>query len=173
MLYPNEADTRKIFMWFQDKLPKPDERPNLAGDDRTSSVNRAIDAEFAFLLSEKNVWLPSFFSPSAAREQRYYGVKHATAETIYSPASAVYFRGFQRKTAELEKYFDSFQPAFSAQTAAHALPASVFEYNLASYSEQQERDAEWNSKGLESGLNPMVRSLRAAVSCFVLTKCLL
>jgi len=32
---------------------------------------------------------------------------------------------------------------------------SILEYNTASYSEQVERENEWNTLGLESGLNPM------------------
>jgi hypothetical protein len=36
-MYPNEADTRRILMWFQDKLPKPDERPS-SGDASTFPI---------------------------------------------------------------------------------------------------------------------------------------
>jgi sugar (pentulose or hexulose) kinase len=144
-------------MWFQDKLPKPDERPNSRADDRASIVNRSVDEEFAFLLSEKVFWLPAFFQSSSARGQMYHGVVHAHAEAIHSPASHTYFKGFQRKTPELERYVDGHQAALSSQTSQDHLTASVLEYNALAFTDQHDREQEWNTIGLESGLNPMVR----------------
>jgi hypothetical protein len=126
--------------------------------DRASIVNRAIDEEVAFLVSEKNIWTPAFCNAPAARHQCYWGATAVNTADLYTPSTPVYFKGFQRKTAEMERYFESFMPLVTEQpTSEEDLAPSVFEYNAKAWTEQQERDAEWNSEGLESGLNPMVR----------------
>jgi hypothetical protein len=122
-------------------------------------VNKAIDDEIAYLVSDKNIWTPDFINAPAARHQRYWGATSVTTADLYTPSTPVYFKGFQRKTAEMERYFDAFMPLVTEQpTRDEDLAPSVFEYNIMAWTEQQERDAEWNTSGLESGLNPMVCS---------------
>jgi DNA repair ATPase RecN len=140
-------------MWFQDLLPKPDERP--AKNDRASLVNRAIDEELAYLSSAKNIWTPSFCNAASRRGQNYWSSSAFSSRDVYAPSTPVYYRDFARKTAELDRYFSEYLPAVTAQVEMDHVAPSVFEYDLQSFSDQIERENEWNSRGLESGLNPM------------------
>ncbi|MGH0129694.1 UNVERIFIED_CONTAM: hypothetical protein FKN15_069213 [Acipenser sinensis] len=57
--------------------------------------------------------------------------------------------------SEVKEYCDNFLPPVTAQPSQHAfLPASLLERNLAEVSSVQQWEAEWNSQGLGSRLNP-------------------
>jgi DNA repair exonuclease SbcCD ATPase subunit len=140
-------------MWFQELLPKADERPS--SNDRASIVNRAIEAELNYLSSAKNIWTPSFCNAASRRGQNYWASVSLSTRDVYAPSTPVYYRDFARKTAELDRYFASFLPPITVQVSADDVAPSVFEYDLQSFSDQQERENEWNTRGLESGLNPM------------------
>jgi hypothetical protein len=153
VLYPNEADTRKVLMWLQELLPKADERP--AKNDRASLVNRAIDEELTYLSSAKGFWTPSFCNAASRRGQNYWSSVAFSATDVYAPSTPVYYRDFARKTAELDQYFSVHLPPVTAQVKPEQVASSVLEYDLQSFSDQVERENEWNTQGLESGLNPM------------------
>lgn len=140
-------------MWLQELLPKPDERP--ATNDRASIVNRAIDEELAYLSSAKNVWTPAFCNASSRRGQNYWSTTSFGTRDVYTPTTPVYYREYSRKTGEMDRYFSAFQPVMTAQVVTEHIAPSVFEYDLQSYTDQVERENEWNTRGMESGLNPM------------------
>lgn len=152
-MYPNEADTRKLLMWLQELLPKPDERP--ATNDRASIVNRAIDEELAYLSSAKNIWTPAFCNAASRRGQNYWASSSFATRDVYTPTTPVYYRDFGRKTAEMDRYFSQYQASITAQVPTESIAPSVFEYDLQSYTDHVERENEWNTRGVESGLNPM------------------
>jgi hypothetical protein len=57
----------------------------------------------------------------------------------------------------MDRYFNQFQPWITQQPKKRSdVAPSVFEYNLATITDAAEREAEWNSTGLGSGLNPIV-----------------
>ena len=153
VLYPNESDTRKVLMWLQEMMPKADERPSK--NDRASIVNRAIDEELSYLSSAKNIWTPSFCNAASRRGQNYWSSVSFSSRDVYAPSTPVYYRDFARKTSELERYFAEFLPAVTGQVQVDDVAPSVFEYDLQSFSDAFERENEWNTRGLESGLNPM------------------
>lgn len=154
ILYPNENDTRKLLMWLQELLPKPDERP--ATNDRASIVNRAIDEELAYLSSAKNIWTPAFCNAASRRGQNYWASSSFATRDVYTPTTPVYYRDYSRKTAEMDRYFSQFQATITAQASTvDTIAPSVFEYDLQSYTDHVERENEWNTRGAESGLNPM------------------
>lgn len=141
-------------MWLQELLPKPDERP--ATNDRASIVNRAIDEELAFLSSAKNIWTPAFCNAASRRGQNYWASSSFATRDVYTPTTPVYYRDYSRKTAEMDRYFSQFQGTITAQASTvDAIAPSVFEYDLQSYTDHVERENEWNTRGAESGLNPM------------------
>jgi uncharacterized coiled-coil DUF342 family protein len=150
LLYPNESDTRKILMWLQEKLPKGDERP----DDEFA---KGLEKEISFLIdAEKNIWAPHFCNQAQDRGLNYYTTINAATVDIYCPSTALYYRNNQRKTAEMDRYFNQFQPWITQQPKKRSdVAPSVFEYNLATITDAAEREAEWNSTGLGSGLNPI------------------
>lgn len=154
ILYPNINDTRKIFLWFQELLPKSDERPS--ADNRASVVNKAIDEELTYLSSNKGIWTPTFCSLQPRKDQNHWRVKPVKTYPIYSPASVVYYSGYSRKTEGLEKYFARNLPYVTEQTKSrHEIASSIFESNIVAYIDQREKENEWNTLGLESGLNPI------------------
>lgn len=62
-------------------------------------MNKAIEEELNHLLSEKNFWLPSFAGALAARQQYFYEASPLVTRPLSTPASSVYYKGYQRKTA--------------------------------------------------------------------------
>lgn len=143
-----------MFLWIQDLLPKPDERPSF--DDAKSILNRAIDEELIFLSSTKNIWTPAFCNRQLRRHQNFWRLTPLSTEYLYSPASSVYFTGYSRKTEALERYFNNHLRYITEQPVnKNSLAPSIFEYNTRTLSDQKERESEWNNHGLESGLNPI------------------
>lgn len=151
VLYPNEGDTRKLLMWLQDMLPKQDERASK--NDRYSLINKAIDKELNFLLETKSIWTPVFCKSGSLRNNLNFTLLNT--RDLYAPSTPVYYRGFARKTPELEKYLTNYLSFITKQTDRQDIVPSIFEYNLQSWTDQQEKENEWNTLGLESGLNPM------------------
>lgn len=67
----------------------------------------------------------------------------------------------------MDRYFSQFQPWITQQPKKKSdVAPSVFEYNLATITDAAERDAEWNSAGLGSGLNPIVRPITSAFKIY-------
>eukprot|EP01116_Phalansterium_solitarium_P014129 TRINITY_DN31661_c0_g1_i1.p1 TRINITY_DN31661_c0_g1~~TRINITY_DN31661_c0_g1_i1.p1 ORF type:complete len:625 (-),score=245.12 TRINITY_DN31661_c0_g1_i1:71-1945(-) len=153
ILYPSAGELRKLFMWLLEALPKKsiDTPAGAAGPD----LDELIAKHFTSLMHE--VWAPAF----AVKAYRQY------ARDVYSlSALPLTYPSKGRKLKAvpgLEKYYTQYLPYISRQVAYKPQVApSVFETNLAAVAEQRERENEWNTKGLDSKLNPMAYNKRKA-----------
>ncbi len=76
------------------------------------------------------------------------------------PLKVIRYRYSLPYIAGLEKFYQKYLPFVTRQPRhRQEVAPSVFETNLSVTSEQAERENEWNTKGLGSNLNPMVRYL--------------
>jgi hypothetical protein len=155
LLYPNEVDMRKILMWLTQQLPSRDS-PGVAND-KLAAMSKLIEEEILFLTNpEKNIWAPFFCNTLKERGQNYYYTYPLVTYELYCPSTPLYYRNNQRRTPEMERYFSKFQLFFTAQSHYRwSVAPSVFEYNLSSFTDAVEREAERNTLGLDSGLNPI------------------
>lgn len=86
ILYPNERDNRALLMWLQDRLPDEEGRGSIT--DYAAVVNRNIEQEIDKLVSEENVWLPSFIKCNS--ETNYVHLAPYASRYIHTPLSAPY-----------------------------------------------------------------------------------
>eukprot|EP01133_Synstelium_polycarpum_P003885 gene3885-4493_t len=148
LLYPNVNDTRRIFIFLGQNLPKKEIASGASG---TVKLEDLICHHLATSIKES--WMP-YFCPFTKRiPGNYSTAKRFTAMSAVRIPS----RGRSLKvTPGLEDYYARFLAPLTQQpNRADDVAPSVFEYNLAIYAEAAERDAEWASKGAASGMNPV------------------
>lgn len=89
-------------------------------------------------------------------KEAWVPTKQSATLTLVTTSLIVPARGRALKaTPGLEKYFTQYLPPTSRQPPSiDFFPPSVFEHTLSAFSEAQEKDNEWNTKGLDSGVNP-------------------
>ncbi|KYQ90649.1 hypothetical protein DLAC_09283 [Tieghemostelium lacteum] len=147
ILYPNVGDTRKIFTFLGQNLPKK-------VDTETKEGRMKLEDQIAlyFQNTVKESWIPYFCPFSKRVPGNYSTARLFTTTTLKIPS-----KGRQLKnTPGLEEYYLRVLPVLSKQVNRFDdIAPSVFEYNLTIYADAQERDLEWNSKGSASGLNPL------------------
>jgi len=148
LLYPNALDTRNVLGWLLGQIPK-----ETTGD--TFGVhNSKIEEEIDYLMSNTCVWTPEFCNAPSDRNQNFYKLSPAATRSLFTPSTPVYYPGGRRMNADQKSYFNDHLPFITAQAPKPMVPLSVLEYNTRHFTENQEYDAEWNSLGLSSGLNP-------------------
>ncbi|EFA84683.1 hypothetical protein PPL_01675 [Heterostelium album PN500] len=146
LLYPNINDVRRIFVFLGQHLPKKE----VVEGDSTASLKDLICNHLASSIKES--WMP-YFCPFTKRiPGNYSTAKLFTVAPLKIPA-----RGRQLKlTPGLEDfYIKHLRPINQQPNRTDDVAPSVFEYNLSIYAEAQERENEWNTKGSQSGLNPL------------------
>jgi len=62
-------------------------------------LNKAIEEEILYLQSDKCFWLPVFTGSLEARQQYFFNAAPLATRDLCTPATAIYYKGFQRKTA--------------------------------------------------------------------------
>eukprot|EP01121_Diplochlamys_sp_Union-15-3_P021935 TRINITY_DN9162_c0_g1_i1.p1 TRINITY_DN9162_c0_g1~~TRINITY_DN9162_c0_g1_i1.p1 ORF type:complete len:618 (-),score=124.99 TRINITY_DN9162_c0_g1_i1:15-1868(-) len=155
LLYTNEADTRKILMWLQERLPKEDEEDRPTNGDPMSYLNKNIVGEIEYLVGGKNVWAPDFVKAPAIRNQNFYdNILPLSTQDLFSPSSSMYLKDDVNKLPAMTKYLRSFQKPITAQLDQRDIVApSILEHLSLGYSQQIEWENEWNANGLDSGLS--------------------
>jgi len=154
LLYTNEGDIRKLLMWFQERLPRDDE-VGAGADDSASLLNKSIVEEIGFLVGPTNVWAPKFASLATLRGQNFSNdITNVATQYLYTPASYVYDKENKKRSPAVTQYLDKHQRPYTSQLEDRKLVVpSVSEYNLQGYSLEAEWDNEWNTLGLDSGLD--------------------
>ncbi|KAM9955729.1 hypothetical protein ACTFIW_001932 [Dictyostelium discoideum] len=149
LLYPNVNDIRKIFIFLGQLLPKKEVESGGV------SIQKLEDQICQYLQGcVKESWIP-YFCPFSKRIPGNYST--ATLFTTTGGNLRIPSRGRQLKvTPGLEQYYSQYLEPLTLQTNRFEdIAPSVFEYNLSIYAEAQERDNEWNNKGVSSGMNPI------------------
>lgn len=150
LLYPNERDTRSLLAWLVSQVPIKEVNLN----DSVSVLNQKIEDEIDYLTGSA-VWTPPFCNATFSRHQNYFKLSPFASRSLYSPASPVFYPGGRRATAEQKQYFANDLPFFTSQPPKRAnVTPSVLESNVRGFTDAQERDNEWNTVGISSGLNP-------------------
>ncbi|GAM23567.1 hypothetical protein SAMD00019534_067420 [Acytostelium subglobosum LB1] len=146
LLYPNVNDTRRIFVFLGQHLPKKEVTEGVSADGLKDLICTYLAS------SIKESWMPYFCPFSKRIPGNYSTARLFTAAPVKIPA-----RGRQLKlTPGLEDYYIKFlEPVTLQPNRCEDIAPSVFEYNLAIFAEAQERENEWNTKGSASGLNPL------------------
>lgn len=159
LMYPSVNDLRKLFMWLIDTMPK---KP-ISDDDSVGAkalpVEETINRELNSLLQE--TWFPDFAIKGTAK-----GLKRHATDLYILHATPVHYMAKGRKskvTPGMEKYYTRILGSVSSQVNHKSeIAPSIFEANLSAVSEQKEKENEWNSKGLESNMNPMAYAKKKA-----------
>ncbi|KAN0000799.1 hypothetical protein ACTFIZ_001237 [Dictyostelium cf. discoideum] len=149
LLYPNVNDIRKIFIFLGQLLPKKEVESGGV------NIQKLEDQICQYLQGcVKESWIP-YFCPFSKRIPGNYST--ATLFTTTGGNLRIPSRGRQLKvTPGLEQYYSQYLEPLTLQTNRFEdIAPSVFEYNLSIYAEAQERDNEWNNKGVSSGMNPI------------------
>lgn len=160
LMYPNVNDLRRLFMWLIDAMPK---KP-LGGEYDGASpqalpIDETINRELSSLLQE--TWIPDFAIKGTSK-----GLKRHATDLYILHAAPLHYMAKGRKskaTPGMEKYYTRILGSVSSQVNHKSeMAPSIFEANLSAVSEQKEKENEWNSKGLESNMNPMAYSKKKA-----------
>src|SRR3989338_1519127 len=130
LLYKNASDNRRLLAWLISRLPNSESATG-GSQDRKDPVFEVL------ALESKESWAPPL-TFQLRRKLRYADVYQFSTRPLLSPISQFY-PGVPLITD---------QPAHSQQRAP-----SVFEYQQGLVMKLAEWEAEWNSKGLASGLS--------------------
>jgi hypothetical protein len=144
ILYPNEGDTRKILMFLQERLPEPQERKHVT--DFRTFIDKSIDHELERYNEGTAFWTPDFIGQS----RDYYDKKNFRTNLLFTPFSSIY-----RNTDKSREnnYVNNYIPLVSKQTDnVKNMFSSLLENNLREYITNVSWEDEWNSHGLETGL---------------------
>jgi len=154
LLYPNPADTRKLFVWLLAKVQVND--GGRGDSDPMSLVSRKIEKEIEDLTANTSVWTPFFTAFLSERSKNYYKLSALSTRVLFSPYTPTQYPGGRRATADQKRYFNNFMPFFTAQPQNRkSIGPSVLEYNISLATDVQERENEWNTVGIGSGKNPV------------------
>lgn len=151
-LYSNEPEIRALLMYLVEKLPRERAESSDQPAGKSAVLQRSIAAKIRAQLAVP--WIPpSCRAPLLCRSQSP-GLTHSFHAQQLSLPHNLALSG-KNIPKEVKEYCDNFLPPVTAQPSQHAfLPASLLERNLAEVSSVQQWEAEWNSQGLGSRLNP-------------------
>eukprot|EP01094_Clydonella_sp_ATCC50884_P005386 TRINITY_DN1431_c0_g1_i1.p1 TRINITY_DN1431_c0_g1~~TRINITY_DN1431_c0_g1_i1.p1 ORF type:complete len:630 (-),score=263.53 TRINITY_DN1431_c0_g1_i1:167-2026(-) len=154
LLYPNDEDTRKLLAWLVNQLPQAEGHGLEQGAEGSSTIKQAICEVVKAL--EKETWTPSFcVKKSSQKRKRFSNFTNLNTVPIEQPfpsSAAVVTR------AEAKEQLDRIraeQKLVTRQVERDSdVAPSILEDNFAAWVEAREREDEWNTSGLDSGLNP-------------------
>eukprot|EP01114_Cavostelium_apophysatum_P018895 TRINITY_DN5939_c1_g1_i1.p1 TRINITY_DN5939_c1_g1~~TRINITY_DN5939_c1_g1_i1.p1 ORF type:complete len:574 (+),score=233.64 TRINITY_DN5939_c1_g1_i1:140-1861(+) len=158
IMYPNAADTRKLLMWIVEKIQANQKSSIATASDgqvaKTTNLDEAISRELNSLLQSS--WTPIFATTTQSKQYSRDSVLLSAKKVTYP------HRGRKAKaTLGMEKYYTKYLQHVTKQTKfSEEVPPSIFETNLSTVAEEKERENEWNTKGLDSKLNPMAYNKR-------------
>jgi len=151
LLYPTAVESRKLLMWLIDNVPKKPMPSSNNGIVETQIYDQ-ISKELKKTLTES--WNPLFTSSQ----------KRFSNKCFYFSTSPLIYPAKSRRldtTPGLEDYYKKELPFLTQQPKFRLeIGPSVFEQNTNLIAEEKQRELEWNSKGLESGLNPQAYKKR-------------
>eukprot|EP01113_Clastostelium_recurvatum_P012785 TRINITY_DN16665_c0_g1_i2.p1 TRINITY_DN16665_c0_g1~~TRINITY_DN16665_c0_g1_i2.p1 ORF type:complete len:624 (-),score=205.72 TRINITY_DN16665_c0_g1_i2:48-1919(-) len=151
LLYPNPNDLRKLLMWLQQAVPQKTDEPS-ASTGGVSSAKAILSDQISKALANipKETWIP-WQHHTQAHVGNTSRSRNLRSLKLHTPV-----RGRAVKTTPgLDAYYTKYLPPITAQPLRRDdIPPSVFETNLSAYADAQERENEWNTSGLSSGLNP-------------------
>jgi hypothetical protein len=101
--------------------------------------------------TQKQMWRPVFTNPPRVAKFAHFWNFSTT------PLHSAHVPGGKNKNPWMETYVKNFQPFITAQPSERQdVVPSILEFNFSAFTDSQEREQEWNTLGLESGLNPQV-----------------
>eukprot|EP00053_Salpingoeca_punica_P005549 m.55165 g.55165 ORF g.55165 m.55165 type:complete len:631 (+) comp13292_c0_seq1:57-1949(+) len=157
-LYASETESRSLLMWLVERLPKEE----LTGSDealgQSAALNRTIGIEVTKRL--KTLWTPPFCkkanvawrgNPATWHLEGTRGVSGFDATRLVFPRSSTPDAPVKKEEA---KYFATNLPVATHQPpVVRDVPASLISANTSAFAAEAEWEAEWNSKGVMSGLS--------------------
>eukprot|EP01112_Ceratiomyxa_fruticulosa_P008695 TRINITY_DN2252_c0_g1_i1.p1 TRINITY_DN2252_c0_g1~~TRINITY_DN2252_c0_g1_i1.p1 ORF type:complete len:627 (-),score=155.13 TRINITY_DN2252_c0_g1_i1:559-2439(-) len=164
LLYPNAIDLRKLLMWLQQAVPQKSDVVDNGGGGGGGSLVVLSDVIAKTLANiQKESWVPW-----SHHQQPHVGNTSRSRQLQTVPLKTPVRGRAVKTTPGLEAFYTKYLPPVSAQPLRKDdVAPSVFETNLASFAEAQEKENEWNTKGLTSGLNPIAyreQKLKAIMS---------
>jgi len=159
LMYPNVNDLRRLFMWLIDAMPKKPMSSDESGGVQALPIDETINRELNSLLQE--TWFPDFAIKGTAK-----GLKRHATDLYILHSGPLHYMAKGRKskvTPGMEKYYTRILGSVSSQVNHKSeIAPSIFEANLSAVSGQKEKENEWNTKGLESAMNPMAYAKKKA-----------
>eukprot|EP01101_Sappina_pedata_P006684 TRINITY_DN3398_c0_g1_i1.p1 TRINITY_DN3398_c0_g1~~TRINITY_DN3398_c0_g1_i1.p1 ORF type:complete len:646 (+),score=286.02 TRINITY_DN3398_c0_g1_i1:203-1939(+) len=148
IIYPNPADTRSILLFLDDRRPK--EQPVSDLTSQHDYVRRLAGPEIS--RQQKELWSPHFCLNTTARPISSIHSWPLASAPLTSPLTSISKRSHKRK----EGYIREFLPFITQQFAnsKEKIIPSTLEMLSFDLIDEQEREWEWDTFGLESGLTP-------------------
>mmetsp|Transcript_52261 Transcript_52261/g.131204 ORF Transcript_52261/g.131204 Transcript_52261/m.131204 type:complete len:757 (+) Transcript_52261:112-2382(+) len=145
LLYADAANNRRLLSWLVSMMP--------ASEEEGTQVRTAADLiQEQFVSMLRKSWQPAFSRPHCTPPLHRF-VEVCSLRT--DPLSMPYALGPPAGRGVAEEYIRVLMRPVTAQTAMRedAIP-SLLEHNCRELSETRDRELEWNTLGLDSGLNP-------------------
>jgi len=157
-LYPSESETRKIFVWLVEAIPKMDKSQEQESVGSAALFQRSVSYEVASRL--KQVWTPPAFLNNGLykgpNQTWHYRAVETHHEFISVPVSFPSGTGdlTVKITKEEKRYNELYLPFVSQQPSVRKeVASSLLTNNNREFVANMEWEQEWNKQGLGSGLS--------------------